>query len=101
MDKLIQNKKEELKLLCQKYDVKSMYIFGSACNESFNENSDLDFLVTFDNLCINQYTNNYFDLHYNLESLFNRKIDLFTDRSLSNPYFIKSINQSKQLIYEA
>jgi predicted nucleotidyltransferase len=101
MDKLIQNKKEELKLLCQKYDVKSMYIFGSACNESFNENSDLDFLITFDNLSINQYTNNYFDLHYNLESLFNRKIDLITDRSLSNPYFIKSINQSKQLIYEA
>ncbi|NJB81929.1 putative nucleotidyltransferase, partial [Wenyingzhuangia aestuarii] len=30
-----------------------------------------------------------------------RKIDLVTEKSLKNPYFIESINESKELIYEA
>jgi uncharacterized protein len=33
--------------------------------------------------------------------LFNREIDVITERSLSNPYFIESVNKSKVLIYEA
>ena len=51
-----------------------MYAFGSACSEHFNIESDLDFLISFENLAIEQYTDNYFDLHYKLEKLFNRKI---------------------------
>jgi len=34
-----------------------------------------------------------------LENIFNRKIDLITDKSLSNPFFIKSIEKTKQLLY--
>ncbi|RZL31341.1 MAG: nucleotidyltransferase domain-containing protein, partial [Pedobacter sp.] len=34
-------------------------------------------------------------------SLFDREIDLVTENSLSNPYFINEIEQSKQLIYGA
>ena len=63
--------------------------------------SDVDILISFDNLSIEQYTDNYFDLHYKLESLFNRKIDLLTERSLSNPYFIKALEQTKKLVYAA
>ena len=47
------------------------------------------------------YTDNYFELHYKLSDLFGRKIDLITERSLSNPYFIESINETKELIYES
>jgi len=101
MNKILINHIEKLKELCINYKVKSMYVFGSVCTDRFNENSDIDFLISFDNLPIEQYTDNYFDLHYKLQDLFNRKIDLVTEKSLSNPFFIKSLEQTKQLIYAA
>ncbi len=78
-----------------------MHVFGSVCTDKFNENSDIDILISFDKLSIEEYTDNYFELHYKLQELFGRKIDLLTDKSLSNPYFIKGLEQTKQLIYAA
>jgi len=99
MNKIIINKLDELKMLCKTYNVKTMHVFGSVCTARFNDNSDIDFLISFENLPFDQYTDNYFDLHYKLQNLFDRNIDLLTDKSLSNPYFIQSINENKQLIY--
>jgi hypothetical protein len=31
--------------------------------------------------------------------LFSRPVDLVTEKSLSNPFFIESLNQTKTLIY--
>ncbi|HEY4789592.1 MAG TPA: nucleotidyltransferase domain-containing protein [Bacteroidales bacterium] len=101
MNRIVLDKIDELKRLCSIYGVKSMYVFGSVCTDKFNDNSDIDILISFDNLSIDQYTDNYFDLHYKLQDLFGRKVDLLTERSLSNPYFIKSVEQTKQLIYAA
>ena len=101
MNRIILDRIEELKGLCNIYNVKSMYAFGSVCTDKFNDNSDIDLLISFNNLSIEQYTDNYFDLHYKLQDLFSRKIDLLTENSLSNPYFIKGIEQTKQLIYAA
>lgn len=101
MNKIVTDRIDELVHLCKVYNVKSMYAFGSVCTEVFDDKSDIDFLISFENLSIEQYTNNYFDLHYKLQHLFSRKIDLLTDHSLSNPYFIKRLEQTKQLIYAA
>lgn len=101
MNKIIVDRIDELKMLCDTYSVKTMYAFGSVCTDKFNDNSDIDLLITFSTLSIDQYTNNYFDLHYKLQELFGRKIDLLTDKSLSNPYFIKGMDKTKQLIYAA
>jgi predicted nucleotidyltransferase len=101
MDTIITDKINDLKTLCRTYGVKAMYVFGSVCTNRFNNRSDIDFLISFDNLSVEQYTDNYFELYYHLQHLFGRKIDLLTDKSLSNPYFIESIEASKQLIYAA
>ncbi len=101
MNRIVTDRIDELTILCNAYSVKSMYVFGSVCTDRFNEKSDIDFLISFDTLSIDQYTENYFDLHYKLQDLFGRKIDLLTDKSLSNPYFIKGLEQTKQLVYEA
>ncbi|MBN1158594.1 MAG: nucleotidyltransferase domain-containing protein [Bacteroidales bacterium] len=101
MNKIIRDKIVEIRKLCMRYDVKTMYIFGSACTEDFSEESDLDFLISFKDIPIEQYTDNYFELHYRLEELFGRKIDLLTENSLSNPFFIESIEETKQLLYAA
>ncbi len=101
MNPIVSDNKQQLIDLCYKYSVKSMYVFGSVCTENFNNESDIDILIAFDNLSIEQYTDNYFELHYKLEALFGRKIDLLTEKSLSNPYFIQSLENTKQLIYAA
>lgn len=101
MQEFIKDKLDDLKKLCQDYDVKKMYVFGSVCTDKFNDNSDIDILISFKDISIEKYTDNYFELHYKLEKLFNRKIDLLTENSLSNPYFIESIEETKQLLYAA
>jgi len=98
---LIENNKLELQRLCEKYDIKTMYVFGSATTGDFNESSDIDILISFKEIPFEKYTDNYFDLHVELERLFNRKVDLLTERSLSNPYFIQSVENTKQLLYAA
>jgi len=78
-----------------------MYLFGSGSKGEFKETSDIDILITFHEIPIDRYTDNYFDLHYELEELFKRKIDLITERSLTNPYLIQHIEETKQLLYAA
>ena len=101
MQRLIEDNAAELRELCKIYDVKTMYIFGSACTDRFNDSSDIDILISFKNISIEKYTDNYFDLHHKLQELFGRKVDLVTENSLSNPYFIESIEETKQLLYAA
>jgi len=90
-----------LKVLCIAYDVKTMYVFGSACTDRFKADSDIDMLLSFKELSIEKYTDNYFALHEELEKLFGRKVDLVTENSLSNPYFIQRVEETKQLLYAA
>ncbi len=98
---LIENNLHKVKELCKKYDINRMYVFGSATTSNFHENSDIDILISFKDISFERYTDNYFELHEILEQLFNRKVDLITEKSLSNPYFIQSIEETKQLLYAA
>lgn len=102
MHPFLKDRTKELIAICQSLRIKRLYAFGSVVSGTFREDSDLDFLISFsDNLSVGEYTQNYFSLHAKLRELFGREIDIVTERSLSNPYFIDSINESKQLIYEA
>ncbi|MBI9062920.1 MAG: nucleotidyltransferase domain-containing protein [Marinilabiliaceae bacterium] len=102
MERIVTNKQKDIKAICIALKVKRLFVFGSVVSGEFREDSDIDFLISFeDNISIEEYTNNYFALHYQLRELFGRKIDIVTERTLSNPYFIKSINETKELIYEA
>lgn len=101
MLEVINEKKLELHDLCEKFDVKTMYLFGSATSSDFNNSSDIDLLITFEELPFDRYTDNYFDLHEALEKLFSRKVDLLTERSLKNRFFIERVENTKQLVYAA
>ncbi len=90
---------EKLKKLCSKFRVLKLYVFGSAISNKFRKDSDIDFLVTFDSVDINDYADNYFDFKFSLEDLFNRKIDLLEEKSIKNPFLKQSIDSSKELIY--
>jgi len=88
-----------IKRLCNEYKVAKLYLFGSALTERFNNESDIDFIVTFKDVELIEYADNYFDFKFSLEDLLQRKIDLLEEKSIRNPFLIKSINSSKRLIY--
>lgn len=98
---ILVDKQEKLKTLCKTHSVQFIYVFGSASTGDTHSDSDIDFLVSFKPLDPEEYTENYYNLHIALENLFGVKVDLITDKSLSNPYFIESVEESKKLLYAA
>lgn len=81
--------------------VKRAYAFGSVCSDRFNEASDIDLLIDFDeHLDPVTYGENYFIIAQSLESLLGCPVDLVTQRSVKNPYFRKTVEQTKTVIYE-
>lgn len=82
MHSIINQHLDELKVLCAKLGVVSFSAFGSVCTSEFNVNSDLDFLVSFKQMDVEVYADNYFKLVDELEALFNRPVDLITENSL-------------------
>ena len=101
MNKIINLNKEEIKNLCRQFHVKSLEVFGSATNDSFNNDSDLDFLVEFDQIGIENYADSYFGLLSALKDLFKQPIDLVVSSSIKNPYFLESIEKDRAALYAA
>jgi uncharacterized protein len=89
----------EIRLLCQKNRVKSLYVFGSVLTDQFTDKSDIDLIVDIDSVDPLEYSDFYFNLKFALEELLKREIDLLESRALKNPYLIDNINQSKTLLY--
>jgi len=90
---------DEIRLLCQKNRVKSLYVFGSILTDQFTDKSDIDLIVDIDSIDPLEYSDFYFNLKFALEELLRREIDLLESRALKNPYLIDNINQSKTLLY--
>ncbi len=99
MNKIITENIDKIKEYCKQYKVKELYAVGSVVTENFTKDSDIDLVIKFEDISVEEYTDNYFILHKLFRNIFKRNIDLITDRSLSNPYFIKSIENSKKLLY--
>ncbi len=95
----MKNYKNDIEILCRKHKVKRLYIFGSALTEKFNEKSDIDLIVDFDSVDLNNYADNYFDLKFSLQNLLHRTIDLLEEQAIKNPYFKRAVNEQRQLVY--
>lgn len=89
----------EIERLCKTHKVKSLFAFGSVLTDKFNQESDIDLLVDFSKIGVEDYADNYFDFKFALQDIFKRPIDLLEQKALKNPYLIKSIDREKRLIY--
>jgi hypothetical protein len=85
--------------LCESHKVKSLYAFGSVLTDRFNSESDIDLIVDFSNIEVEDYADNYFDFKFSLQDILKRPIDLLEEKAIQNPYFKQSVNQQRQLIY--
>lgn len=89
----------EIKKLCKKHKVRNLYAFGSVLTDRFNKESDIDLIVDFQNIPVEEYADNYFDLKFSLQEILKRPIDLLEEKAIKNPYFKQNVNQKKQLVY--
>jgi predicted nucleotidyltransferase len=65
----------------------------------FNNDSDIDMVVDIDSTNPLEYADNYFNLKFALQDLFNRPVDLLENKAIRNDYLRQEIDNSKQLIY--
>jgi predicted nucleotidyltransferase len=102
MNRLIQKHRQEVMRLCSTHGVRRLELFGSAVRGDFDATaSDLDFLVEFESMTRGDLVDHYFGLREDLEELFGRPIDLVMTRAIDNPYFLRSIEGSRTLLYAA
>jgi hypothetical protein len=85
--------------LCESHKVNHLYVFGSILTNKFSENSDIDLIVTFKEIELLRYADNYFDFKFSLEDILKRPVDLLEEKAIRNPYFKQSIDKQKKLIY--
>ncbi len=76
-----------------------LYAFGSVLTDQFKDSSDIDLIVNFDKIKINDYANNYYNLKFSLEDIFKRPVDLLEEKALKNPYFKRSLEKQRKLVY--
>ena len=90
---------DRIKKLCEKYKVRTFSAFGSVVRDDYSEDSDIDFVVDFEETDPFKYTDLYFQLKENLENLLQRQIDLIEERGIKNQFFRKELDSTKVLIY--
>ncbi|RMF22793.1 MAG: nucleotidyltransferase domain-containing protein [Bacteroidetes bacterium] len=96
---IINRHRKELERACARYRVKALYVFGSVLSERFHPESDIDFLVAIDSNDPLEYAELYFALKFELERIFQRKIDLLELKALRNQRFKSIIDKEKILVY--
>ena len=81
--------------LLVKYGVRRIGLFGSFARNESTDQSDIDLIVDFEEKTFD----NFMDLSFALEDIFNRKVDLLTNKSIS-PYILPYV-QNEIRWYEA
>ena len=85
---------------CRRWKIVEFALFGSILREDFGEDSDVDVLVSFEP----KAPWSLFDLiqmKEELAGIFGREVDLVEKEGLRNPYRIKTIMNSRRVIYDA
>ena len=93
--------KERIKPIVKKYNIQTVYLFGSYARGDATEESDVDLLVNYDNVPGIKF----YALYEDLEEALEKKIDLITEAQISqnrnNPLhkrFIKEVELDSLVI---
>ncbi len=99
---LIATHRAELEALCRKYHVRTLELFGSAADGTWDPaHSDLDFLVEFLPEAAGRMFHGYFELKDELGRLFGRGVDIVMPGAVRNPYFLQEVNRQRKVLYAA
>ena len=92
---------EPITQLARTYQVARLEAFGSVVVGKLTKDSDIDLLVTFKPLSVQEHGQHYFDLKHDLEDLLGRPVDLLELEAIDNPYFLQAIEPERVLLYAA
>ena len=92
-------KLDEIKDLCLKNNVKSLFVFGSAVRNELTDQSDIDFLVDIESTDPYEYTDQYYNLKFSLQEILGRSIDLIESRAIRNKFLKEEIDRTKVAVY--
>ena len=85
---------------CRKWRIRELSIFGSALRDDFGPQSDLDFLVSFE-----EGTGfdlfDLFEMKEELEARCGRSVDLVQKEALRNPWRKREILRTCEVLYAA
>jgi len=98
---IVDETREDIVQLCEKYGVKELYLFGSALRDDFGPQSDIDVAVVFSRAGVAGSFDQYFDFKTELEQLLGRSVDLVCMGSVRNCVFRRELDETKRLIYAA
>lgn len=88
---------ESINVLCQRYQVRELALFGSALGDSFGPESDLDLLVEFQPEAQIGFMK-LAEMQREFSAVFNRKVDLVPKRGLK-PKIRQAIISSAEVLY--
>ncbi|MBA2247838.1 MAG: nucleotidyltransferase domain-containing protein [Chloroflexia bacterium] len=96
---LVEDNREAIVALCERYGVRRLSVFGSAVTGTFDpETSDVDFLVD-----LGEYdpgvARRYLGLIVALEHLFGRHVDVVTEKAVKDPDFRRELEATAKVIY--
>jgi uncharacterized protein len=97
----VDNHRPQIQALCRKYHVKELELFGSAARGDAQPTSDLDFFVRFQDRGWRGSFKRYMGLKLDLEDLLGRSVDLVEIDAVTNPYFLETATQHRELLYAA
>jgi len=96
---ILVNRLEQVRKILRSHRVKSAFAFGSVCRETFDQESDIDLLVDFeDGIDPIAYGQLYWDLAEQLEKAVDRSVDLVTLSSIRNAYFLQEVEATRETI---
>lgn len=87
-----------LEVICRRYHIRRLAVFGSALRPDFGPGSDIDILVEFEPGRVPGF--GFFRIQDELSHLFGREVDLETPGFLS-PYFREEVLTTAVSLYEA
>jgi uncharacterized protein with HEPN domain/predicted nucleotidyltransferase len=94
----LQTSSGEIAVLCDRYHIQELSLFGSVIRQDFGPESDIDVLVVFES---QQQALSKAHMQDELAELFGRKVDLTEKRLLTNPFSKSEILRTHRIIYPA
>ena len=103
MTSLVENRREKIFAACRRHSVERLDLFGSAAGKNFDPGrSDLDFVVAFERKDPQNLFDRYFGLKEDLESLFDREVDLVMEGALhKDQRFAVGVDETRVALYAA
>ena len=99
---LLEQHRQQIADICQKYRVKRLEVFGSAVRGDFDPDaSDVDFLVEFLDDGWEHAADNWFGLLESLEKVLDRRVELVSAPDVKNQYFLEVANRTRTELYAA